>query len=92
MLQVEKHRDIDASFILHDEFQAESTLKVFLWNPWNVLMRMCRKTKEILYITDRTDQFSTSAKMLDITHESYGFSADLFRDFNGGNYRPRCYV
>ena len=32
---------------------------------------------QILYITNRDNQITTSAKLLDITHESYGFNADL---------------
>ena len=37
---------------------------------------MHRKKKgQILYIAGRDDQITTSAKLLDITHESYGFSA-----------------
>ena len=44
---------------------------------------MCRKKKrQILYIADRADQLATSAKLLDITHESYGFSADLIEAIN----------
>ena len=54
-----------------------------MWNPWNILLRMHRKKKgQILYIMDRADQFGTSAKLLDITHKSYGFSADLMETIN----------
>ena len=44
---------------------------------------MHRKKKgQILYITDKVDQFATSGKLLNITHESYGFSADLIETIN----------
>ena len=48
MLQVEQATvsDIVASFIPHGEFHilwAEKHFKVFLFNAWNVLMRMCRR-------------------------------------------------
>ena len=47
MLQVEKQdRVIDASFRLCGELYTEIYSKVFLWNPWNVLMRMHRRKKE----------------------------------------------
>ena len=46
-------------------------------------MKMHRKKKgQILYIVGRADQFATSAKLLDITYESYGFSADLIEIIN----------
>ena len=44
-----------------------------------------KDTKEkgqILYIMGRADQIATSAKFLDITHESYAFSADLIETMN----------
>ena len=31
---------------------------------------------------DKVDQFATSGKLLNITHESYGFSADLIETIN----------
>ena len=41
-------------------------------------MRIHRKKKgQILYIAGRADQIITSAKLLEITHKSYGFSTDL---------------
>ena len=57
---------------------------VFLWNLRNVLMRMCRKKEKgpILYITGRVDQITTSAKLHDITHETYAFSIDLIQVIN----------
>ena len=62
-----------------------------------------KKKGQILYITGRDDQIATSAKLLDIMHESYGFNADLIRlvtneyqcgkaSFHWGNYRLRCYL
>ena len=45
----------------------------------------CKEEKEkeqILYIMGRDDQIATSAKLLDITHESYGFNADLLEIIN----------
>ena len=45
---------------------------------------MCRKKKRghFLYIAGREDQIAASAKLLDITHKSYGFSADLIETIN----------
>ena len=37
---------IDTSFRLHGEFCAEKYSKMFLWNAWNVLMRMHRRKKD----------------------------------------------
>ena len=57
--------------------------KVFMWNPWNVLIRMHRrKNKTFCTSTGRDDQVATSAKLLDITYESYGFSSDLIETIN----------
>ena len=36
-----------------------------------------KKKGQILYISGRDDQVAISGKLLDIMHESYGFSADL---------------
>ena len=42
-----------------------------------------RKEKQkILYITGRDDQIATSAKLFDITHEYYGFNANLIEAIN----------
>ena len=44
------------------------------------------------------NKITTSAKLLDITYESYGFSCDLIKiqhgkaGFNWGNYKFHCYV
>ena len=44
---------------------------------------MRRKKKgQILYIVDRDNQCNTSTKLLDITHKSYGFSANLMETIN----------
>ena len=40
------------------------------------------KKGQILYIADRANQFATSAKLLDTTHEFYGFSAGLIETIN----------
>ena len=41
-----------------------------------------KKKGQILYIVGRGDQIATSVKLLDIMHESYGFSGDLHnRDY-----------
>ena len=54
-----------------------------MWNPWNILRRMRRKKKgQILYIASRYNQISTSAKLLNVTHKSYGFNADLIEVIN----------
>ena len=37
---------------------------------------------QILYIRGRDEQITTSAKLLGITHESYGFNADLIEAIN----------
>ena len=41
-----------------------------------------KKKRKILYIAGRDDQILTSARLFDITHESYGFSADLIEAIN----------
>ena len=85
MQQVEKlDRVVDASFRFHYEFQVEKYLKVFLWNPQNVLMRMHRRKKKITLAVhhEQDDQIAISAKLLDIMHESYGFSTDLTETIN----------
>ena len=53
--------------------------KVFLWNAWNVLTRMQRRRKKDKSCTlgDRADKITTGTKLLDIIHESYGFSGDI---------------
>ena len=40
-------------------------------------MHRRRKKRQILYNGVRDAQIATSAKLLDITHESYGFSGEL---------------
>ena len=40
-------------------------------------MHRRRKKGQILYNGVRDDQIATSAKLLDIAHESHGFSDDL---------------
>ena len=42
-----------------------------------MMMQRRRKKGQILYMAGRDDQIATSAKFLDITHDSYGFNADL---------------
>ena len=80
---IKQHRVIYTSFRLHGEFQAEEYSKVFLWNPWNVLTKMRRKKKgQILYIASGNDQIANSAKLFDITHESYTFGAELIETIN----------
>ena len=41
-----------------------------------------KKKKQILYTAGRDDQITISAKLLDITHQSYGFTADLIEAIN----------
>ena len=41
-----------------------------------------KKKGQILFITGRGDQITTSAKLLDITYESYVFSANLIEAIN----------
>ena len=41
-----------------------------------------KKKGQILYIVGRDDQIATSAKLLDITHKSYGVNADLIETIN----------
>ena len=41
-----------------------------------------KKKGQILYIAGRDDQITTSAKLLDITNEFYGFNADLLEAIN----------
>ena len=40
------------------------------------------KTGQILYIVGRANQIATRAKLLDITHKSNGFSADVIETIN----------
>ena len=40
------------------------------------------KKGQILYIKGRDNQTATSAKLLNITYESYGFNADLIETIN----------
>ena len=53
----------------------------FLWNSWNVLMRMRRRKKEkkghFLYIGGRAVLIATGANLLDTKYEFYGFNDDL---------------
>ena len=79
----QQDRIVDASFSLSGEFYAEKYLKVCLWNPWNVLTRMCRRKKEktMLPIHPQVGTIKLLLiKKLDITSKSYGFSADSNRD------------
>ena len=41
-----------------------------------------KKKGQILYSVGRDVQITTSAKLHDITHESYGFNADLIESIN----------
>ena len=80
-----KIRVIDASFRLHSEFYAEKYSKVFLWNLWNVLMRMCRTKKNynaFCASLRRDYQIATSAKLLDVMYKSYGLSGDQIQTIN----------
>ena len=61
----------------------KNTQKVFLWNAWNVLTRMCRRRKNTFCsCVGGDDQITTSAQLFDITYESYGFGADLIDTIN----------
>ena len=75
--------------MLVSDFMVNSMLQntqwVFLWNAWNVLSRIHRRKKkkgQILYMVCRNNQTGTSVKLLDIAHESYGFSTDLIETIN----------
>ena len=53
----------------------------FLWNSWNVLMRMHRRIKgHTLYIRGRAILIATGANLLDTEYEFYGFNDDDLRD------------
>ena len=75
--------------ILVSDFMVNSMLQntqwVFLLNAWNVLSRIHRRKKEkkdrscTWYVGTIT---ATSVKLLDIAHESYGFSTDLIETIN----------
>ena len=41
-----------------------------------------KKKGQILYIRGRDNEIITIAKLLDIAHESYGFSGDLIETIN----------
>ena len=45
-------------------------------------MQKRKKKEQILYIRGRDDHVATSAKLLDITYESYEFSGDLLETIN----------
>ena len=46
-------------------------------------MRMHRrKRRKTMLFIDRDDEIATSAKLLDITYQSYGFSSDLIEIIN----------
>ena len=50
----------------------------FLWNSWNVLMRMRRKEKRTLSVHwGRAVLIATGANLLDTKYEFYGFNDDL---------------
>ena len=84
MLQVGQatYRVTDVSFRHDGKVWAEKYSKVFLWNAWNVLTRMRRRKKLILYNRGRDNQITTGAKLLDIKYEFYGFSGDLIETIN----------
>ena len=44
--------------------------------------RKKKKQGQILYIASRDDQITTSASLLDITHEFYGFSPNVIQTIN----------
>ena len=46
------------------------------------LNKNAKKKGQILYITGRDDQITTSAKSLDIMHKSYWFNTDLIEAIN----------
>ena len=73
---------MDANFRLNGKLYAEKYSKVFLWNPWNTLMRMQRKKDRSCTLQVGPIKSLPCAKMLDITHESYGFSVDLIETIN----------
>ena len=55
-----------------------------MWNAWNVLMiedAKQEKDRSCIYIV-ADDQIAISAKLLHITHEPYGFSANLIETIN----------
>ena len=69
---INQDRVIDAVFRICGKFYAERYSKVFVWNPWNVLMRMHRRKKNDISCTllGRDKQIATSANLLDIIYES----------------------
>ena len=78
--------------MLVSEFIGNSVMKimyskVFLWNPWCIVMRMCRRIFLEKNMTPcrspvRDNQIATSAKLLDIMFEFYGFGGDLIEPTN----------
>ena len=60
-------------------------LNGILWNPWNVLTRMCRRKKKkwhFLYIGGRAVLITTVTKLLDTKNVFYGFNDDLIETIN----------
>ena len=56
----------------------------FLWNRWNVLMRMHRRRRKrhFLYIGGKDDLIATNTILLNIKHEFFGFSGNLIETIN----------
>ena len=53
-----------------------------MWNVWNVLTRMQRRKRILLYIGGKDDQATTSTKFLSIKYEFYRSSGDLTKIIN----------
>ena len=68
--------------ISYQLLQIEKYSKLFLWNVWNVLMYQEEKRTDDPVHVGSNDQITTTAKLLDITHKSYGFNADLIETIN----------
>ena len=55
-----------------------------MWNVWNVLTRMQRRKRILLYIGIKDDQATTSTKFLSIEYKFYGSSGYLTKIINLG--------
>ena len=60
----------------------KNTQKLYFCGMNGISLRQCeekKKDRSCIYIGNRDNQIATSAKLLDVMHESYGFSGDLYK-------------
>ena len=68
------------------DYRVKNTQRYFCGRMQRKMDTFCtsghRSIKLRIYDQGRNDQITTSAKLLDITYESYGFSSDLIEIIN----------